>query len=67
VTPLQLADAIDAGLARTKRRGDIAMELTGPRLLGHEGRYLGEGEFGPRYGYTRRQCLAIKRWMQSGD
>lgn len=65
MTPLQLVDALDEGLARTKRRGDIALELTGPHFLGHKGKWLGEGEFGPRYGYTRRQCLAIKRWMET--
>jgi hypothetical protein len=73
LTPAHLLSVIedaDAAEPRGKRR--IILELRAPRLLGQHGKYLGhdpervgpDGALadpgGPVYGYTRRQCLAIR-------
>lgn len=55
---LTIIEDADAAEPRGKRR--IIVEVRAPRMLGHDGRYLGHDDGGAVYGYTRRQALAMR-------
>lgn len=50
---------LDVALA--KRGVKYPLELSAPMVLGQRGKFLGEGPFGPMFGFTRRRCKAMRR------
>ena len=60
MTPGELLTVIDHALAKPPGRRGAVLELTAPVVLGVPGKYLGESDRGPVYGYTKRQCRRIR-------
>lgn len=73
MTPFELLAAIEDADVRARRgKRRIILELRAPIVMGQKGAYLGvdpprpasPGDLGdlggPRFGYTRRQCFAIR-------
>lgn len=61
MTPFELLAVIedaDVRAPRGKRR--MILELTAPVVLGQKGKYLGLIKDVPQFGYTRRQCFAMR-------
>lgn len=64
MSPHELLAVLDDAIAAAPRgRRAIALELHAPggNVLGVQGKFLGHTEQGPCYGFTRRQCEAIRR------
>ena len=61
MTPFELVTAIeDADAVEPRGRRRIILEVHSPRLLGQAGKFLGQEDGLPVYGYTRKQALAIR-------
>jgi hypothetical protein len=51
-------------MALAKRGVRYPLELTAPSVLGQRGKYLGDGPFGPMFGFKRRQCRRMLAEIQ---
>lgn len=62
MTPFELLAVIeDADVRARPGRRRIILELRAPSVLGQKGKHLGfDAEGFPQYGYTRRQCFAMR-------
>lgn len=72
MTPAGMLAVLDDAIAQAptggrRARRAIALELRTRTVLGHEGVFLGRDiddhghDVGPRYGYTRSQCVEIRQ------
>lgn len=61
MTPGELVAIItDADAAEPRGRRRRILEFRTPTLMGFTGKYLGNDENGPIYGYTRRDLLKMR-------
>jgi hypothetical protein len=68
-TPQEMVERLTHAVRTRRGKRGAVMVLAVPELRGYgttyKGRYLGDDAYGPRYGYTRRQCKRLLREIRS--